>query len=1235
MLAAGLLPLCVLAAILVMVACSVHDACLREREGHVEEATGGLQSRSEVEVVYVMESPRPTMSVSQPFSPTPDLAVRRRNLLAATRGGARRWKAHSRSSTTICDPKLPHHCAYVCALRMVKKKPTIKEVKKLRTHVADLVEQGYYRGDHVQGMRVNDALKQVGMDISTYVADIRGTQWASIIELHYVAKYYNISFYVRMGSHTMHLGVGKTNVCMVLNNGHYTLKRGTMRYVRAEKGVLSRGGMSSHSHDPMESQENTETTLWTWESQENQQPIPLLPSDDTPHDPLHVQEACQDDDPVPIWAWAETFYNKQIAPAEGEVTVFIGQSIRTDIKKMDLVVPASISVGSLKVRLSEILGMTKDRMIIVLPQDPNMSLPDWTQLPRQIIVDDVLTVPLKDVDYINVYMAATRQDFLIPVRSHATDEDVVLAISKVVGCLPSQVALTDQRGMNWTYSRARRRASYVVLTVLPRGGMDRLERFRASSRSRSVSPTMPYRPRQTDPMSSSSSQDIPHQFRGTRQPDPQGPEEEHQEPPNQPCLRTPPARNYDVEERGSDYDRDNDDLSSDAHVYSAIWPESPPAAQPSRIRRPVLVDDQLIAYIYACPMARVYSVLTEMDVHLNLWAPLAPEPRDSQVWNQVRSIRINAPPPVRAYRPYDLRRGTWEFLQRHRLVPVITNGHVTSTLILTMDMDLQMAYRRVQAATHLRRYWQMVTFGYDTWYVHSLQLPESVQEALDELQHYRDRLLRGGMPAGSRVLFTYVHAIESDHYYVMEYDEEVVAQLIVYISEYLPYHTDDIVAITDQHVLHLDDPLDALLEQHLYIILLAHMDNFRWPWTKMEMLVMAIYQRGRTSRDYETQLIGPYSVEADAEWANMFELCRGGRRDGVCLHLPYHNKHWKGKKEVETAYTMFEEEPYMMKVTYRGGMQQPPQQSQQPQQRDMDPRHMMITWALQKASREAPEACQATVQMLCRAENRTVMALLNAKSPAQTKHVLEAAYRRAGMMSPFAQPTQPLQPQADHPDMEELKEMVKAQGNMVAVMSNLVAQIPSSQSYSQVMMGFKASQDATIEAMTSFTAAISGLERRLERVEHLRARPQEMSLTPMSPPPNMSMHEQNSDEQAAPSTPVRSTLREGEGHQRNLDQETPTPVYSTPARSQGELSDPEQPHQHGDQDQRHQQQQPSQRSTEVIEVPESDAEEAMVSSLGPMQSIQQGGNSNGIFSAFAERSLTSQARRAIEPPPEQ
>ena len=61
----------------------------------------------------------------------------------------------------------------------------------------------------------------------------------------------------------------------------------------------------------------------------------------------------------------------------------------------------------------------------------------------------------------------------------------------------------------------------------------------------------------------------------------------------------------------------------------------------------------------------------------------------------------------------------------------------------------------------------------------------------------------------------------------------------------------------------------------------------------------------------------------------------------------------------------------------------------------------MMHWAQHKLQTDVPTLVGPTSTMLLKAEARTISALLNSKSQAQTKQIMIAAYRCAGLQDPF------------------------------------------------------------------------------------------------------------------------------------------------------------------------------------------------------------------------------------------
>ena len=83
-------------------------------------------------------------------------------------------------------------------------------------------------------------------------------------------------------------------------------------------------------------------------------------------------------------------------------------------------------------------------------------------------------------------------------------------------------------------------------------------------------------------------------------------------------------------------------------------------------------------------------------------------------------------------------------------------------------------------------------------------------------------------------------------------------------------------------------------------------------------------------------------------------------------------------------------------TTPRGGANTRPTQQ---------PCSVMLLWVEDKIKREIPGMNLLTIRMLLKAEQRTVSAILHSRSAAQTKEILIAAYRRAGLSFEHAPPT--------------------------------------------------------------------------------------------------------------------------------------------------------------------------------------------------------------------------------------
>ena len=158
-------------------------------------------------------------------------------------------------------------------------------------------------------------------------------------------------------------------------------------------------------------------------------------------------------------------------------------------------------------------------------------------------------------------------------------------------------------------------------------------------------------------------------------------------------------------------------------------------------------------------------------------------------------------------------------------------------------------------------------------------------------------------------------------------------------------------------------------------------------------------------------------------------------------------------------------------------------------------RAQMLVWALDKVAEQAPSVKKETVSMLCRAENRTLMALLNSKSAAQTKQVLQAAYRRAGLKNPWAEgggeedgannaavfdPTHLHQMEQKFEEHFEGMKMLMA--NQIATTSNItgaMACLPSMQQHQHLADLLEQVQHTNLEALGIVMKRLTEMEARI------------------------------------------------------------------------------------------------------------------------------------------------------------
>ena len=758
----------------------------------------------------------------------------------------------------------------------------------------------------------------------------------------------------------------------------------------------------------------------------------------------------------------------------------------------------------------------KLRIVIAEQGKPERTLPDWVECPASIIVEDILLLPEKNMDLINVFVPSIEQSFIMRVPQNLCTGEFRDMVTKILNVDAKDIKITGKDGKDWTFRTARSMTSSVVITTSSRGGMQNQRDAQPRSRSRSasplntqLSPTIPWVP-PFGPHSNSGSTGSPEP--STRyQTDRHFPEDN--DPPHQlsypeavamagGLVVTPPRRRAAADEEPQH------DLSPRRHLWARAWPESPPPAQPVRLPRPLIVGTRPEAIIHAAGGATVGEVVTEVERELNPWAPVGWQPRGIRYWSEVEHLTMIPPPPIVCLHPVDLRRRPWEPLQPVRTVPVIVRGQVACTVLLPRDLELELAYQRVAQASHVEAHWQLVVLAWDSWIIHSMRLPEEITDMMEELSQLRQRLSRGGLRPKKHFFpdKDYCGDIEKflDEGKIHEENEgheNVCVPKNNYRAEGNEGEFDINYACNDRDMMtlasvygmknrHWAEDMDGKPDddKHVY----DGRDLVREEWSCAKEC--AIKNNGE-----EKNMDGNFDDNNYACCARVMVSDDDALWINDCAQQSnYVTADMEGKFADDKCACNGR---HLMR---RGGM---------PRQERMDPKSAMIGWALDKAGREAPECRAATVTMLCKAEMRTVMALLNSRSRAQTRQVLEAAYRRCDLPSPFQQQQQqqqqqqeeaatPAAPQQDinQEYVQQLIGSMRVQTQMLASISQSVGNLPDAQQLQHIMDTFALSQQANIEAMRGLAAAVSSLEQKVEQLHPPRQQQTSTQDYPPTPP---------------------------------------------------------------------------------------------------------------------------------------
>ena len=182
--------------------------------------------------------------------------------------------------------------------------------------------------------------------------------------------------------------------------------------------------------------------------------------------------------------------------------------------------------------------------------------------------------------------------------------------------------------------------------------------------------------------------------------------------------------------------------------------------------------------------------------------------------------------------------------------------------------------------------------------------------------------------------------------------------------------------------------------------------------------------------------------------------------------------------------------------------------------RPVQPKHAMQQWALQKAEEHAPQVSQKTLHMILKAEAKTTSALLHSQSVAQTHQIIEAAFNRAGLSSPFAPPRDHDEDAQTEPKRARFEnDVIAALTNQVQITNQIAEQFqttPRAEEYVRLSDVFKSSQEASIKAVASLATVVGKMEQRMQQWEETFL-PHVLERLPIPVPPSPNDSQQDAD----------------------------------------------------------------------------------------------------------------------------
>ena len=291
----------------------------------------------------------------------------------------------------------------------------------------------------------------------------------------------------------------------------------------------------------------------------------------------------------------------------------------------------------------------------------------------------------------------------------------------------------------------------------------------------------------------------------------------------------------------------------------------------------------------------------------------------------------------------DLRINRWELYQRIRRVCVLDRGEPDQLVIMPSEIHIWEAQRRLDTYAARGELWVIVAVTPRDWVIVKHNLPEYVVEDLEDLAMMR-ALPRGGMEQ-AKVEIVYAHNPTLHVSVAMVEEGKTVKEYLENVSEAYHIPPQSLLIMSGTHILAMDEMMMTYKEKKCTICLTDLLGNEMFAWDMSHQHIRsALCWQWRSQKEPPRQCPGDLPIP-QGKPTELFP--RGGGRD--------------------------------------------------PKRVMQDPRTAMHYWAMEKIQKDCPGCSTRTFSTLLRAEAKTMGSIMNSRSAAQTKQILTAALKRAGL----------------------------------------------------------------------------------------------------------------------------------------------------------------------------------------------------------------------------------------------